>query len=264
MPEEDLIDLSDGGEDDAPELVEAAEQLPQEQGNADDWSSSSDDDSGFVEVSASGAFFDNNIPPLFTSPPTLTDKEPPTQSSELQQQTEDVCLPLLRNPSGLPANTHGIPSLLRDAHSTFLKSWLEELPSGFVSMDAARPWIVYWCLSGLGMLGHDLSVYRDAAIETFAQCQHPDGGFGGGFGQLAHLAPSYAAVLSLVMVGGEEAYELMDRRKMWRWIGQMKQRDGGFTMCFGGEEDCRGAMCALMILSILDLPMELPDEVPAK
>lgn len=35
--------------------------------------------------------------------------------------------------------------------------------------------------------------------------QHPDGGFGGGPFQLAHLAPTYAAVAALVTLGGEDA-----------------------------------------------------------
>ena len=25
----------------------------------------------------------------------------------------------------------------------------------------------------------------------------------------------------------------------WRWLGQLKQADGGFRMCIGGEEDVR-------------------------
>ena len=35
--------------------------------------------------------------------------------------------------------------------------------------------------------------------------QHPEGGFGGGPYQLAHLAPTYAAVSALVTLGGTEA-----------------------------------------------------------
>ncbi len=35
--------------------------------------------------------------------------------------------------------------------------------------------------------------------------QHPEGGFGGGPYQLAHLAPTYAAVAALVTLGGQDA-----------------------------------------------------------
>jgi protein farnesyltransferase subunit beta len=44
--------------------------------------------------------------------------------------------------------------------------------------------------------------------------QNPTGGFGGGHGQTSHLAGSYAAILSLAMVGGEQAFGLVDRNAM--------------------------------------------------
>jgi protein farnesyltransferase subunit beta len=44
----------------------------------------------------------------------------------------------------------------------------------------------------------------------------------------------------------------------------MKQGDGGFTVCDGGEEDIRGAYCAATILSLLNLPLDLPAESPAR
>lgn len=43
----------------------------------------------------------------------------------------------------------------------------------------------------------------------------------------------------------------------------MKQADGGFTLCDGGEEDIRGAYCALVILCLLNLPLTLPTDSPA-
>lgn len=47
---------------------------------------------------------------------------------------------------------------------------------------------------------------------------------------------------------------------MWRWISGLKQLDGGFRMCIGGEADVRGMYCALTILSLLGLPTELAAE----
>jgi protein farnesyltransferase subunit beta len=44
--------------------------------------------------------------------------------------------------------------------------------------------------------------------------QNVDGGFGGGHGQFSHIATSYAAVLSLVIVGGKEALNSINRRSM--------------------------------------------------
>jgi prenyltransferase beta subunit len=39
------------------------------------------------------------------------------------------------------------------------------------------------------------------AIDTLITNQHPDGGFGGGPGQIPHLLPTYASVCALVIVG---------------------------------------------------------------
>jgi protein farnesyltransferase subunit beta len=49
---------------------------------------------------------------------------------------------------------------------------------------------------------------------TFLACQNSDGGFGGGHGQTAHAAASYAAVLALATVGGNEALDSIDRKAM--------------------------------------------------
>jgi protein farnesyltransferase subunit beta len=52
-------------------------------------------------------------------------------------------------------------------------------------------------------------------IATFTLMQHPHGGFGGGHGHSAHSATSYAAVLSMVLVGGTEVLDLIDRKAMF-------------------------------------------------
>lgn len=51
-------------------------------------------------------------------------------------------------------------------------------------------------------------------IATFTPMQNATGGFGGGHGQISHSASSYATVLSLAMIGGEDVYRLIDRKAM--------------------------------------------------
>jgi protein farnesyltransferase subunit beta len=134
----------------------------------------------------------------------------------------------------------------------------EQLPKGFTKMDASRPWLLYWCLAGLYALGEDLTQYRPRLVSTLRSIQNPDGGFGGGNGQISHLAPTYAAVMSLVMVGGKDALDLVDRKSMWRFITSMKKPHGGFSMCKNGEEDVRGVYCALSVIALLQLPLDMP------
>ncbi|KAI9825473.1 MAG: CAAX farnesyltransferase (FTase) subunit beta [Thelocarpon impressellum] len=129
--------------------------------------------------------------------------------------------------------------------------------------DASRPWLLYWALTGLFLLGEDVSQYRERVISTLSPMQNASGGFGGGHGQLSHSASSYAAILTLILVGGDEALDIIDRKALWRWLGLLKQRDGGFSMSVGGEEDVRGAYCAMVMITLLNLPLELPRSVSA-
>lgn len=178
------------------------------------------------------------IPSLFTSGPPIRDALT-TDSSQLQDETVEECAPFLTGYGHDQFNIHGIPPLRRPHHVKFLQKQLGKLPKMFKSADSSRPWIFYWCLNGLSLLGEDVSAYRSRLIETVRPMQNEDGGFAGGFGQTSHLATTYATVLSLALVGGEDAYEVIDRRSMWKWLCSLKQPDGGFQMAVGGEEDVR-------------------------
>ncbi|KAI9741277.1 MAG: CAAX farnesyltransferase (FTase) subunit beta [Cirrosporium novae-zelandiae] len=203
---------------------------------------------------------------LFTSLPLLRDLLI-TETSQVQDHTVEDCLPLLsgeNDQAKFSFNQHGIPWLNRDGHISFSHKCLRNLPSGYVAADASRPWMLYWALTGLYILGEDVSQYRDRVVNTLAPMQNPGGGFGGGHGHMSHAASSYAAVLSLILVGGENALNLIDRKKLWHWLGELKQPNGGFQVCIGGEEDVRGAYCSMVMISLLNLPLELPPTSKAR
>ncbi|KAK3905205.1 terpenoid cyclases/protein prenyltransferase alpha-alpha toroid [Staphylotrichum tortipilum] len=203
------------------------------------------------------------IPDLFTHPPPVRDPLV-TGTSQAQDGTVEACLPFLDGEDDAVAyNEHGVPGLDRERHIRFLHQSLGRLPGRFVAADASRPWFLYWCLSAMAMLGEDVTSYREAVIQTARSMQNEEGGFGGGGRQLSHMATSYAIVLSLALVGGEEAYEVVDRKAMWKWLCSLKQPDGGFQVCLGGEEDIRGAYCGAVIISLLRLPLDLTPESPA-
>lgn len=83
--------------------------------------------------------------------------------------------------------------------------------------------------------------------------QHPDGGFGGGPGQLAHLLPTYASVMTLAIVGSPAAWAQIDRKKCYEFFMRCKQSDGSFVVCKGGEVDVRGIYCMLVVATVLDI-----------
>ena len=103
------------------------------------------------------------VPSLFTSPPLLQDSLQ-TETSFNQETTVIECLPYLtRNAvrSDAEIGASGIPSLKRQLHVDFLLCSLEEKPNVYVGFDASRPWVVYWALSGLCLLGEDVTPYRE-------------------------------------------------------------------------------------------------------
>jgi hypothetical protein len=49
-------------------------------------------------------------------------------------------------------------------HIDFLRDALGEHPAPFVGIDASRPWMVYWSLMGLHLLGEDVTDYRTRLV----------------------------------------------------------------------------------------------------
>jgi protein farnesyltransferase subunit beta len=180
------------------------------------------------------------IPDLFTSWPPIRDSLE-TESSQLQDETIEEILPFLSGTSKefKSYNAYGIPHLIREKHIRFLHKCIGPLPEPYRGADAGRPWFFYWSICALCSLGEDVTSFRKPLISTVKWMQNESGGFAGGQGQMSHLAPTYAVVLALSMVGGDEALDLIDRKAMWQWLGILKQADGGFQMSIGGEEDVR-------------------------
>lgn len=99
-------------------------------------------------------------------PPLRDDLE--TETSHAQDAVVRLCLPLLAadgdgHATGSAKDGHGqgLPRLQREKHVNFLKHTLGQLPPGFVAVDASRPWMLYWALMGLHLLGEDVSCYRE-------------------------------------------------------------------------------------------------------
>lgn len=102
------------------------------------------------------------IPALFTQPPPIRDPLV-TETSDLQDATLNKCLPFLKGTQSQqdPLNACGVPALQRPDHTAFLYDSLEDYPSGFVTLDASRPWMGYWGLTGLFLMGEDPTLFRE-------------------------------------------------------------------------------------------------------
>ena len=86
-------------------------------------------------------------------------------------------------------------------------------------------------------------------------CLCKDGmGFGGGYMQIAHAAPTYAAILSICTLCDEESFTIIDRAGIYRFFMSIKnQENGAFFVHNGGEIDTRGIFTVLSVASILNI-----------
>ena len=187
------------------------------------------------------------------------DDDFPTHSSNEQANTEDACREVFDqwlNESGA-LDRDRIP-FSRAEHAAYLMSGLGRLAKGYTSLDASRPWLCYWITHSLELLGEEYGLSGDVAedvVRFLGRCQSPNGGFAGGPvpGQSAHLAPSYAAVNTLVTIGTPSALAMLDREALKRFLRSMRTPQGAFSMHVDGECDVRGAYTAIAIGTIADV-----------
>jgi hypothetical protein len=73
--------------------------------------------------------------------------------------------------------------------------------------------------------------------------------------QLGHCAPTYSAVLALLILGSRypAAYPSIPRARLYSFFLRMKQENGGFCMHDGGETDVRGTYTVIAIATLLNM-----------
>ncbi|KAI8373007.1 terpenoid cyclases/protein prenyltransferase alpha-alpha toroid [Radiomyces spectabilis] len=180
----------------------------------------------------------------------------PSDTSMEQRRVEDSILKCFvpYAPNNIRRESLESVQLHRNMHISYLRRGLKGLSRYMVALDASKPWLLYWIIHSLDLLGSSLSPAEiERAIETVILWQHKEGGFAGGPDQLAHLATTYAAVNSLAILGTEQAYNVINRDSLYAFLMRMKQPDGSFTMHDGGEIDIRGTYCALSVAALTNL-----------
>lgn len=122
-----------------------------------------------------------------------------------------------------------------------------------------QSWIVYWITHSLALLEQRplLDEVAEDVITFIKECAHPDGGYGGGPGQIAHMATTFASVNALITINTEQAFESIDRPSIIKFLQRMKQQDGSFAMHDDGEVDSRATYCALSVLRCLNIRDDL-------
>ncbi|XP_075651887.1 protein farnesyltransferase subunit beta isoform X2 [Castanea sativa] len=183
-----------------------------------------------------------------------------TKTQQEQWMVENQVFQIFDLFADLPRNAKSaLVELQRDNHLEYLTKGLKRLDPSFCVLDANRPWLCYWILHSIALLGdyveHEV---EDNVVDFLSRCQDPNGGYGGGPGQLPHLATTYAAVNALITVGGERSLSSINREKVYMFLKRMKQPSGAFRMHDAGEIDVRACYTAISVASILNI---LDDEL---
>ncbi|KAF9145008.1 hypothetical protein BGX30_010667 [Mortierella sp. GBA39] len=179
-----------------------------------------------------------------------------TGTSDIQLKTEEsirrAFFPYTQeSPMPLPIDRLELRKL---RHVKYVLGAIDKPGSHLVALDASKPWLCYWILHALDLLGYRIPERLAVrAISTMQHIQSPTGGFGGGPGQEAHVATTYAAVNTLAIIGTKEAYDVINRETLKDFLMSVKQKDGSFTMTVGGEVDVRGSYCALSAATITNI-----------
>ena len=101
------------------------------------------------------------VPHLYANPSSVKD-DLITETSITQDQTVQSCLPLLAG--AVPGKTafdytpQGVARLDRESHIDYLKEHID--CAKYMAFDASKPWVIYWCLTALSLLGEDIDEYR--------------------------------------------------------------------------------------------------------
>ena len=99
------------------------------------------------------------VPELYTSSPPIRDHLT-TDTSISQDDVVKQCLPRLIKCSRslVGVNSYGIPSLEREDHIEFLQEAIEY--PRYIAFDPVRPWVIYWSLTALSLLGENVELYQ--------------------------------------------------------------------------------------------------------
>lgn len=146
--------------------------------------------------------------------------------------------------------------LRREKHVSALKKGLcQPLPAHFQRAFCAQTWTVYWISHSLSLL--DEKDYLDRVsknvITFMKECEHPDGGYSGSPGQIAHIATTYAAISALIVYSSDEALESINRNTLVKFFHRLKQPDGSFAVHDDGEIDSRSVYCVVAVLTSLNI-----------
>lgn len=135
---------------------------------------------------------------------------------------------------------------------------LRSLSTNYECLDSSRPWLIYWILNAAHLLNSRFPDDLLSRVVNFlVKCRSKDGGFGGGPGQVPHLATTYGAVNALCIIGTSDAYDAINKTTLLNFLYRVRDdKIGAFRMDTDGEIDVRGAYCAVSVAKLVNISAE--------
>ena len=88
-----------------------------------------------------------------------------------------------------------------------MKFILKDFREAVIYFDVAQPWLYYYCVHTLNLMGIGLEPSIKEKIRIAIQmCEN--NGYAGGYKQMPHLAPTYASFLTLISLGKDFVKDL--------------------------------------------------------
>lgn len=133
-------------------------------------------------------------------------------------------------------------------------------PPQMTALDASQPWMVYWVANSLAVIEPSAldDELKHKIVNKLFSISPTKGPFGGGQGQLPHIAGTYAAINALALCDNiDNCWDSINRQAIYEWLLSLKQPDNSFATCIPvGETDTRGTYCALSVASMLNIMSE--------
>ncbi len=184
-----------------------------------------------------------------------------TETQRDQQDVETLIQLLLLEPSNVELYKEMHLSYLMD-HCKLSKSPDGGLGSFALGLDSSHPWTLYWLLGSLAILKYDrlsfspdndAAIFHESAMKMLRACKDPHtGAFHGGgdglFPTMPHILTTYAALHCICLLGTKEAYDLIEPKKLEKYLSSLQTPGGGFRVCPEiGECDTRTCYAAVAI-----------------
>jgi protein farnesyltransferase subunit beta len=124
-------------------------------------------------------------------------------------------------------------NVFNENHLQFAMFHKNQLSSGYAALDSGLPWFSYWVLNIFDIFGINeytmSSDFKSNFITYLKFLIHPHGGLMGySFGE-SQLIATYAGILSIISLDCEEAYKIIDREKMKKYLMDMKNKSNNFS-----------------------------------